>query len=114
MRGRNASSAPVSDLGAFGRPFDRAVMTLRREFGFNAVIPKVGERFHADYCIALCPLHPTPDVFALELRERGGHGGSLELDCEHGCLPSMLLAELRALEDRQVVRVAAWRAEVAP
>ena len=95
----------------FARPLDRAVMTLRKEFGHNAAIPKFGEAFHAEYVIAYCPLHPTPDVFSLELREHGGHGGRLELDCRVGCLPSVILAELRRLEEWHVVRAAAWKLE---
>ena len=92
----------------FARPLDRAVMTLRREFGHDAVIPNIGDDFRAEYCIAMCPLHPVPDVFGLELREHGGHGGRVHLECRNKCLPSAVLDELRRLEQWHVVLAAAW------
>lgn len=87
----------------FSRPLDRAVVTIRKEFGHNAAIPKLSEGFGTEYVIAYCPLHPVPDVFELELREHGGHGGRLALDCRAGCLPSAILAKLRELEQWQAV-----------
>lgn len=102
--------ALVKRTDPFSRPFDRAVMTLRREFGHNAAMPKFTEGYHAAHVSALCPLHPTPDVFALDLREHGGHGGRLVLDCQGGCVPSAVLAELRRLEEWHVVYEAARRA----
>ncbi len=111
-------SDPSRDSGAgprldpFARPLDRAVMTLRREFGHDAAIAKIGDEFRVEHVIAYCPLHPAPDVFALELREPGGHGGRLHLECRNGCLPSAVLDELRRLERwHAVLAVAPEQAE---
>lgn len=105
--GRAARRPERSD--PLARPLDRAVMTLRLEFGSNAVEPKFSQGFHAEHVEAICPLHPVPGERPLMLRERGGHGGELKLDCSGGCLPSMILAELRRLERWRIVRALAER-----
>ena len=86
-------------------------MTLRLEFGFNAVEPKFSQGFHAEHVEAICPLHAVPGERPLTLRERGSHGGELELECRGGCLLSAILAELRRLEEWHAVLTAAWAAE---
>lgn len=96
-------SAPA---GPFARPLDRAVIALREEFGHDTVVAvwRDGDP-HAERWTAVCPLHALPgETLPLTLRERGGHGGSLVLDCELGCLPSAILAELRSLERWQLLR----------
>ncbi len=90
----------------FARPFDRAILTIRREFGHNAAVPVYGESFHAQSYQSVCPLHPVPDCRPLMTRERGGHGGELLFSCEGDCLPSMILHELRSLERWQLLREA--------
>ncbi len=94
--------------GPFARPFDRMIMTLREEFG-NDVVRAVWHdgQYHAERWEAVCPLHPLAgETFPLKIRERGGHGGSLILDCEAGCLPSAIFEEVRMLERWRLLRLA--------
>lgn len=97
----------MSGADPFARPLDRAVITLRTEFGCDVVAfdADAWEAGRVERWRAVCPLHALPgETFPLTLRERGGHGGSLMLDCELGCLPSAILAELRSLERWQLLR----------
>ena len=105
MARRNARTG--DGVAALQRPLDRALITLRYEFGHNAVLAHYGERFHGEHWEAVCPLHAMPGERPLTIRERGGHGGELVLDCAGGCLPSILSAELRRLEEWRIVRAAA-------
>lgn len=88
------------------RLLDRALVTLRREFGSEAAVPEWREgQFDAVLYRAVCPLHPVPGLRPLTIRERPGT--SLDLSCEERCLPSTILAELRRLEEWRVVQAAA-------
>lgn len=96
-----ARSVALAD-DPFRRPLDRAVLALRREFGDDAVFGDFDhDKFHADCWWSVCPVKPDAG-HPTRLRERGGiPGGSLVLDCVHGCLPSQLADAIRQLEAKR-------------
>lgn len=80
----------------FHRPLDRALIALRREFGFDAVW-KATDR---DEWWSVCPLHPSEQT-PMRLTERRGAGSSLQAACVNGCLPSLILNAVRGLENKR-------------
>lgn len=90
----------------FSRPLDRLILTLRREFGSDAVhgvFPDDPDEIRADYWRSVCPLHPSYPR-TLTIRERRGPGSSLWLSCASECLPSLIAEELRRLEAWHVLQ----------
>lgn len=88
----------------YWRPLDRAISALRREFGSDSVTTLCAELNQAgryDEWWSVCPVRPDISQ-PLRLRESGGvPGGSLDLACVHGCLPSQLADAIRRLEAKQ-------------
>lgn len=80
----------------FQRPLDRAIVALRREFGFDAVWMAADRQ----EWWSVCPLQPS-QATPMRLTERRGVGSMLEAACAHGCLPSMLLEAVRGLENKR-------------
>lgn len=80
----------------FSRPLDRALIALRREFGFDAVW-KATDR---DEWWSVCPLHPSEQT-PMRLTEKRGAGSSLQAACVNGCLPSLILNAVRGLENKR-------------
>lgn len=94
----------VATYDPFWRPLDRAIVALRREFGRDAVdvlwadLNKAGRY---DEWWSVCPVQPDLGQ-PMRIRETGGvPGGSLDLACGHGCLPTALANAIRALEAKQ-------------
>jgi hypothetical protein len=85
----------------FSRPLDRALVALRREFGWDSIMAQwEPEKYHAESWWAPCPLHPAIGQ-PMRIREQSGrHGGRLEFACAQGCLPTVLFEAVRELEYR--------------
>lgn len=111
---RHLHAVPSVDAGhvtkqdIWQRPLDRAVAALRREFGRDATMASYrsenpeDQGYWAVDWFAPCPLHPAIGM-PLRLRERGHkHGARLDVACANGCLPSLILQELRVMEYRRV------------
>jgi hypothetical protein len=86
------------------RPLDRALIALRREFGSDSVTTLCAELNRAgryDEWWSVCPVQPGLGQ-PMRIRESGGvPGGSLDLACAHGCLPSVLAEAIRGLEAKR-------------